>query len=178
MSLKICSINVRGMGDNAKRREIFNWLRAKNFSIYMIQEAHCTENKSPIWKAEWGYEAIFSSCTSAKAGVGILFNNNFNLKVLKTYSDPDGRFIIIDIETDERKLTLANIYAPNDDNPSNFRKIYDHLLDFESPWVLSVGLIVLMNSISYKRQSSFPRHFFKILNCPRMSDIDLYNVFL
>ena len=27
MDLKIGSINVRGLGDNQKRREIFNWLR-------------------------------------------------------------------------------------------------------------------------------------------------------
>ena len=90
----------------------------------MIQEAHCTENKSHTWRAEWGFQSIFSSCTSAKAGVGILFNNNFNLKVLKMLSYPEDRFIITDIETDERKLTLANIYAPNDDNRRFFRKIY------------------------------------------------------
>ena len=90
---------------HAKRREMFNWLRAKQLSICMIQEAHCTEDKSHVWKAEWGYQAIFSSCTSARAGVGILFNKNFNLKLLKTFTDPGGRFIIIDIEVDERKIT-------------------------------------------------------------------------
>ena len=166
MSLKICSINVRGIGDNAKRREMFNWLRAKKFSIYMIQEAHCTENKSNIWRAEWGYQAFFSSCTSAKAGVGILFNNNFNLKVLKTYSDPDGRFIIIDIETDERKLTLANIYAPNDDNPSYFRKIYDHLLNFNCEEIIMGGDFNLVLDIEKDKKGGQPRthkHSLKIV---------------
>ena len=122
MSLKIRSVNVRAIGDNAKRREVFNWLRAKNFSIYMIQEAHCTENKYHIWRAEWRFQSIFSYCTCAKAGVGILFNNNFKLKVLKTFFNPEGCLIITDIERDERKLTLANIYAPNDNNPRCFRK--------------------------------------------------------
>ena len=63
MDLKIGSINVRGLGDNQKRREIFNWLKAKNFSIYFLQEVHCTESTTSIWAAEWGYspvnEAIF-----------------------------------------------------------------------------------------------------------------------
>ena len=73
MSLKIRSVNVRGTGDNAKRsREVFNWLRAKHLLVYMIQEAHYTENNSHIWRVEWGLQSIFSSCTSAKAGVGIL----------------------------------------------------------------------------------------------------------
>lgn len=132
----------------------------------MIQEAHCTENKSNIWRAEWGYQAFFSSCTSAKAGVGILFNNNFNLKVLKTYSDPDGRFIIIDIETDERKLTLANIYAPNDDNPSYFRKIYDHLLNFNCEEIIMGGDFNLVLDIEKDKKGGQPRthkHSLKIV---------------
>ena len=38
MDLKIGSINVRGLGDNQKRREIFNWLKARNsnFSVYFL----------------------------------------------------------------------------------------------------------------------------------------------
>ena len=35
MDLKVCSLNVRGLGDRLKRREMFNWLRKKNYSIYM-----------------------------------------------------------------------------------------------------------------------------------------------
>ena len=36
---------------------------------------------------------------------------------MKSYSDPIGRFIIIDIHTENKTLTLANIYAPNNDDP-------------------------------------------------------------
>ena len=38
MALTIASLNVRGLRDNTKRREMFNWLRAKDFSIYMLQD--------------------------------------------------------------------------------------------------------------------------------------------
>ena len=72
------------------------------------------------WLAEWGYSAIFSSFSSASAGVCILFNNNFVFKILRQFFDPAGRFIIADIETEDRVLTLANIYAPNQDNPIFF----------------------------------------------------------
>ena len=112
MNLKIASLNVRGIGNNTKRREVFNWLRSKNFSIYMLQEAHCTENTTDIWTNEWGYKTLFSCCSSNKAGVGILFNNNF--KILKAFVDPNGRFVICDIETNSKLLTLANVYAPNE----------------------------------------------------------------
>lgn len=119
MDLKIGSINVRGLGDQVKRREIFNWLRAKKYSVYFIQEMHCTEDNKNDWLAEWGYQALFSCCTSKKAGVAILFNNNFTFQISKTYSDPEGRFIICDLTVNGKQLTLTNIYAPNNDD-SNF----------------------------------------------------------
>ena len=44
-----------------KRREVFNWLRTKTFSIYLLQEVHCTEDTNHVWSAEWGYQTIFST---------------------------------------------------------------------------------------------------------------------
>ena len=82
MDLKVCSLNVRDLGDRLKRREMFNWLRKKNYSIYMLQDVHCSENTISVWSAEWGYKTLFSCCTSARGGVAILFNNNFNLSEL------------------------------------------------------------------------------------------------
>ena len=83
----------------------------------MLQEVHCTKDTNPVWLAEWDYQAIFSNYKSNKAGVCILFNNNFNFQIDKIFIDPKGRFIICDIKTNETCLTLANIYAPNEDNP-------------------------------------------------------------
>ena len=37
--------------------------------MYIIQEAHCTENNMRDWRAEWGYQALLSCCTSKKTGV-------------------------------------------------------------------------------------------------------------
>ena len=86
----------------------------------MLQEVHCTENTNQLWSAEWGYQTVFSSFESIKAGVCRLFNNNFNLQIPKLFIDPLGRFIICDIKANEQILTLANIYAPNDDNQLSF----------------------------------------------------------
>ena len=97
----------------------------------MLQEVHCTENTNHIWSSEWGYQTIFSTYASNKAGVCILFNNNFNLQVLKLFIDPLGRFIICDIKANDKHLTLAYIYAPNDDNPAFFLNFFDHLTDFK-----------------------------------------------
>ena len=95
MELKIALLNVRGLGNNTKRREVFNWLRSKKFSIYMLQEVHCSENTTDLWASELGYKTLFSCCASNKAGVSILFNNTFNLQILKLFVDPNGRLLLI-----------------------------------------------------------------------------------
>ena len=97
--LKIGSLNVRGLGERQKQREIFNWLRAKKFSIYLLQETHSSENTTTTWCSEWGYKTFFSSCSSARGGVAIFFNNYFAFQLLRSYSDPKGRLIICDIKT-------------------------------------------------------------------------------
>jgi len=51
MELQIASLNVRGIGDQQKGKEIISCLRAKKFSIYLIQEVHCTENITSIGSA-------------------------------------------------------------------------------------------------------------------------------
>ena len=130
----MCSLNVRGLGDRLKRREMFSWLRKKNYSIYMLQEVHCSENTISVWSAEWGYKPLFSCCTSARGGVAILFNNNFNFQLQRSYSDPNGRFIICDIIADNKCVTMAVLYAPNDDDPTFFLNFFGHSL----PIILSV----------------------------------------
>ena len=97
----------------------------------MLQEVHCSENTTDSWTSEWGYKALFSCCSSSEAGVSILFNNSFNLNVIKTLQDPNGRFIICDIEADGKLLTLANIYASNKDDPNFFDTFFDRLSCFK-----------------------------------------------
>ena len=109
----ISSLNVRGLDNNEKRRKIFQWLRKKKFSIYMLQEVHCAERSFKTWAAEWGYKTFFSGLASNKAGVAILFNNNFTFKVLRPICNKEWRYIIIDLEVGELILTICNIYAPN-----------------------------------------------------------------
>ena len=104
-----------------KRRETFRWLKLKKYAIYFLQEVHSTKEKEILWTSEWGFSAVFSSYSSASAGTCILFNNNFEHKILKQFSDPEGRFVKAHIKTEDKTLTLVNVYAPNDDNPPFFK---------------------------------------------------------
>ena len=104
-----------------------------------VQEVHCTKEKESLWTSGWGFTAFFSSFSSASAGVCILFNNNFQFEIIRQFSDQEGRYIIIDMKIDNKILTLVNIYAPNNDNPTFFQNLLDQILSFESKEVIMGG---------------------------------------
>ena len=123
----------------------------------MLQEVHCIEKTNYLWKAEWGYQAYFTSYESNKAGVCILFNNNFNLQIQRLYTDPAGRFIICDLKTNEKFLTLANIYAPNEVKPSFFQNFYDHLSSFKCESIIIGGDFNLVLSLEKDKKGGLAK---------------------
>ena len=43
----------------------------------------------------------------------ILLNNNFEHKVEKVNSDPNGNYLILALKVDDKNFTLINLYGPN-----------------------------------------------------------------
>ena len=100
-----------------------------------------------MWSSEWGSSAFFSSLSSASAEVCILFNINLEFEVIRQFSDPEERFIIIDIKIENKIITLVNIYAPNDDNPAFFKKVLSHLLSFDCEEIVLGGDFNLVQDV-------------------------------
>ena len=132
-------MNVKGLSGESKRRETFNWLRGKNFQVFFLQEVHCINEKCDLWQNEWGYKALFGCDSSRKAGVAILFKNNFHFVLNKKYIDPGGRFIIVDIRVANLSFTLVTLYAPNKDDPGFFQNITNRMLDFDCDNIVMGG---------------------------------------
>ena len=51
----ICCVNVQGIHNNEKRRDIFDRLRNQNFKIICLTDTHFEKSKENIYSAEWGY---------------------------------------------------------------------------------------------------------------------------
>ena len=161
--LEICSLNVRGLSNDVKRRETFNWLRNKKHSVYFLQEVHSSSETEKLWLAEWGYIGLFSSLSSSRAGVCILFNNNFAFEILKYYSDPEGRFITVDIKTQDKIITLQNIYAPNNDDRDFFKNVFNNLSTFECEHIVLGGDFNLVQNIPKDKKGGNQTTHFKSL---------------
>ena len=121
--IRISSSNVRGLHDPQKRKDIFHYLRNKQFHTCCLQETHFTESLEPYIRAEWGGNIYCSSYTSNAKGVCILFNNNLEYKILRSKTDGDGNFILLDLEIEAKRSTLVNIYGPNKGSPDFFLEI-------------------------------------------------------
>ena len=59
-----CSMNCRGLSDYNKRKDVFNYLRSKSFSVYMIQDAYFIKEKESFIRSEMGGSCVFNSNTS------------------------------------------------------------------------------------------------------------------
>ena len=116
--------NFRGLADDKKRQQAFQWLKQKKIGIVCGQETHSSVLNETKWREEWGGDIFFSHGSSAARGTFILFDRNIDKQIHKEIIDRDeGRYVILDITIEGIRLTLACIYAPNNDCPEFFTKI-------------------------------------------------------
>lgn len=139
MNQKIATMNVRGLNDSKKRRDVFSWLRKQDVSIFCLQDTHSVQGVERMWEAEWGYKVFFSSFRSDSRGSAILLKNNFEFKIHKTVADPEGNYIVIDISCFDTRITMASIYGPNKDNPAFYKKLKEIVEEFQNPSIIMCG---------------------------------------
>ena len=110
----VLSLNVRGIRDQIKRRSIFSYLKNQKANIYFLQETYSERADEKIWTNEWGGELFFSHGTTHSKGVCILINPFAQPKIDYYYANDSGRIVLITITLNGQKISLCNIYAPND----------------------------------------------------------------
>lgn len=115
----VVSYNVNGIGgySNKKRRKLFNYLHTLKASVILLQETHSTVKDENYWSAEWGGKIFYNHGSSNARGVLILFGQNFAPVVNNVYRDSEGRVLALTFQLFDSCFVLANIYAPNQDDP-------------------------------------------------------------
>jgi len=56
---------------------------------------------------------FFSLLSLNSKGVAILFNNNFEFKILNETKDINGNYLVLDVIVEKERLTLVSLYGPN-----------------------------------------------------------------
>ncbi len=137
--LKILSCNCQGLNSLEKRRDVFDYLKSKNCSIYCLQDTQFTSKEEPFIRNQWGGECIFNSLSSNQRGVAIMFSKNLEYKIFQVKKDESGNVLGIDIEIEGKRLTLINIYGPNEDSPLFYESISKLITEYGNI-ILNFGL--------------------------------------
>ncbi len=157
---RILTFNCNGIRDDSKRRQVFNYLRSKGADLILLQESHSTANVEKIWENEWGGKVFFSNGTSNSTGVCILIKKNLDYKVHGVKRDQNGRILCLDIELDDCRFSLCNLYAPNHDKPEFFEECATLIDEFENVSKIIAGDFNLVFDISMDKKGGAPvTHF-------------------
>ena len=91
------SYNVRGIGNERKRKKLFNYIRKHMSSntIVCLQETHSTKKDVLLWKYQWHGNMIFSYGSSNQKRILVAFRYGLEYKMISPeVVDDESRFII------------------------------------------------------------------------------------
>lgn len=137
-SIKFLSWNVRGLGSQAKRIKVLNHLSKLQADICLLQETHLSElDQNKIKSSQ--YHSYSAHYNTKQRGVCILINKKISYVHNTTITDPEGRFVIINITINNYSLTIGNLYGPNTDDPSFFQNFFSSISNLSNCPIIIAG---------------------------------------
>jgi exonuclease III len=127
-SIKITSLNIRGLRNEIKRNRVLRHLKDNYPGILFLQETYTVEGDEKWWKCNWKGEFFMSHGTNHSKGVAILIPDSIQTEIKKIEIDPKGRYVIVNGKFGGRELTLLNCYAPTKNNSAKQLSFLDELL--------------------------------------------------
>ena len=137
IDFEIVSHNVNGIGDDCKRRKIFNFMKKRTSSkaLVCLQETHSTPKNEKLFEYQWRGKVLFSHGTSSSRGVCIYFRYGLDYKLFNVISDKGGRYTISHMEIQGEPYVILNCYALNEEKGQvkSFEDISGHLNGLDIP---------------------------------------------
>ena len=180
----LLSLNVRGIRDRVKRKNIFEWCKSKGGDIIFLQETYSTLDVEDRWRLDWDGPIFFSHGSNHSKGVLILISSHVTLKTDKVAVDEEGRYIIFKGELMGAKMILGNCYFPTRDKEKMQIEFLEKLTVqisqlYSQDQLLLLGgdfNMIMDGSLDYMgpknvRKNRFNENFDKFLNTYRLEDI-------
>ena len=129
---------IEGSNQEAK---YFSYLRDQKAIFCFLQETYSNSNDEVLWKAEWGGDIVFSHSSCHSKGVCILIDPKVKGKIELLFQDNSGRTVLITSQINGLKVSLCNIYAPNnsEDQLRFLQELNCCLIDKADITTLTVG---------------------------------------
>ena len=124
--IDIFSANVRGLRQQFKRRDIFDYIKNLKSDIICLQETHLIQKDLTMLSKEWNLDYYIAGSSTNSRGVMVMINNTFEHTVKQCIKDPEGRFLILELSiTNLINVFIINLYAPNRDDPVWFSALFE-----------------------------------------------------
>ncbi len=138
-SVNFMSWNVKSLNHPVKRKKVFAHLKQLKVDIAYLQETHlCTTDLFRL-RGCWTGQIYHSNFQSKARGAAILINKNIPFTMTSVAADPLGRYVIVVGQLYSLPVILANIYAPNWDNPVFFSNLFSRLPNMTSHHLILGG---------------------------------------
>ena len=140
-TLNIITLNVRGMGAYNKCKHLYSYFREHKADIILLQETHCTEKTAKNWEIEWGGKMFHSYGESNARGTAILLSKAMTRKTEKPVvtTDNQGRWVMAELEINNAKYVIVNIYGPNRDVPGFYNEASNILANTSAEYIIVGG---------------------------------------
>ena len=143
--IKFYSMNAQGLSDKNKRKDVFNFLKSKKGTIYFLQDTHFTDTEINCIYIEFGFRCYFSNFRSSSRGVAFFISNDVDFKLFSKYNDEEGNMLILDCSINDKRLTLINIYGPNQDTPEFYKTLKQKINESENPCIIGGDYNLVLN---------------------------------
>lgn len=152
LPVNFCSFNIKGCKNPVKRNRIITFLRKENVSVAMLQETHLTENEHKKLRKDWVGHMYSSTFNSKSRGVAILVHKKLPININHVEIDERGCYVLLHGVLYGEKVTILNVYAAPDLDPTFFTKLTDLLFKYHCPYMIVGGdWNCVMNNILDKR---------------------------
>ena len=125
--LTLIYVNVRGIRDRIKRKNIFEWTKSKGGDVIFLQETYCTQDIEHVWKQDWGGQMFFSHGSSHSKDVLVLLSPEVKIKIDQVKVDDGGCYIFLKGDILDSKLILGNVYFPTRDKTQQQIQVLDKI---------------------------------------------------
>lgn len=121
MSLRLVSVNVRGLRSSDKRLNLFNQLLQSRWDIVFLQETyHASPAEADLWLRHGAgpgralqWQSFWSHGSTHSRGAGVLINPGAPFTAQgAAMTDRAGRVVRVDGTLQDEPITLVNVYAP------------------------------------------------------------------
>ena len=150
----MCSLNVRGLHNETKRKEVFKFMRKNKANIICLQETHSEPGDQRLWSKQWVDSIHFTHGSNQAKGVCIMFNKVGDLSITKVKNDVEGRYLILECSYHDYDFLLCGVYVPNRDDPNFFSQLLKDIAQFNNKEIILMGDFNVVLDPSLDRSNS------------------------